>query len=185
MDTRACAGADGEGILAAMTTSLLADAFGHHVWATLRIIDACEALSPEQLGTNVPGTYGSILDTLRHLIGSDAGYLAFLTGDPSLMVDEETFQPSDCRRIMERDGAAWTALLATELDPEEPMIRHRDDGTTFQAPRGVRLAQVIHHGTDHRSQICTALTSIGIEPPELDVWDYAASDGRAFETAPA
>ena len=52
---------------------LLADAFDHHVWASLRIVDACLALSPEQLETNVPGTYGSILDTARHLVGSDPG----------------------------------------------------------------------------------------------------------------
>ena len=55
-----------------MTKSLLADAFDHHVWATLRVIDACLALTPEQLQTNVPGTYGSILDTVRHLVGADS-----------------------------------------------------------------------------------------------------------------
>jgi uncharacterized damage-inducible protein DinB len=46
---------------------------------------------------------------------------------------------------------------------------------------GVRLAQALHHGTDHRSQICTALTTIGIEPPEIDVWAFAAAEGRLSE----
>ena len=36
----------------------------------------------------------------------------------------------------------------------------------------------IHHGTDHRSQVCTALTSLGIEPPAIDAWDYAEQGGR-------
>ena len=48
------------------------DAFAHHVWATLRLVDACLALSAEQLGTTVPGTYGSILETQRHLVGADS-----------------------------------------------------------------------------------------------------------------
>ena len=48
-----------------MTTSLLADAFGHHVWATLRLIDVCLDLTPEQLETEVPGTFGSILCLLQ------------------------------------------------------------------------------------------------------------------------
>ena len=39
----------------------------------------------------------------------------------------------------------------------------------------------LHHGTDHRSQICTALTSMGIEPPEIGVWEYAATVGRAVD----
>jgi uncharacterized damage-inducible protein DinB len=43
---------------------------------------------------------------------------------------------------------------------------------------------VIHHGTDHRSQICTALTVLGIEPPAIDVWDYGDTVGRT-ESQPA
>ena len=58
----------------------LQDAFAHHTWATLRLLDACLALDAEQLSTAVPGTYGSILDTLRHLVGSDSSYLAVVTG---------------------------------------------------------------------------------------------------------
>lgn len=54
---------------APMSGSLLTDAFAPHVWATLRLIDTCLALSPEQLETGVPGTSGSILDTMRHLVG--------------------------------------------------------------------------------------------------------------------
>ena len=50
-----------------MTRTVLQDAFGHHVWATLRLIDACLALTPDQLEMTVPGTYGSILATMRVL----------------------------------------------------------------------------------------------------------------------
>ena len=55
------------------------------------------------------------------------------------------------------------------------------DGWEFSAPIGVRLAQAIHHGTDHRSQVCTALTSLGIEPPGIDLWEWAESVGRTHE----
>jgi hypothetical protein len=44
-----------------MTKTLLEDAFDHHVWARLKVMDTCDALSPEQLATAVPGTYGPIL----------------------------------------------------------------------------------------------------------------------------
>jgi hypothetical protein len=40
-----------------LSTSLLNDAFAHHVWATVRLIDACRPLTPAQLATSVPGTY--------------------------------------------------------------------------------------------------------------------------------
>jgi uncharacterized damage-inducible protein DinB len=34
------------------------------------------------------------------------------------------------------------------------------------------FAQALHHGTDHRSQICTALSANGYEVPDIDVWSY-------------
>jgi uncharacterized protein (TIGR02246 family) len=57
-------------------------------------------------------------------------------------------------------------------------MRTRDDGSRSFAPMSIRLAQVVHHGTDHRSQVATALTTLGIEPPEMDVWAYADSRHR-------
>lgn len=168
-----------------MTTSLLADAFGHHVWATTTLIDACLPLTAEQLATTVPGTYGSILDTMRHTVGADCGYLFALTGGRVAEIDEDSMDLAQLRAAMVANGAAWTAFLAQDLDPEAIVTRHRDDGSQSHAPLGVRLAQALHHGTDHRSQICTALTNLGIEPPEIDAWAFAWKDGRLSETQPA
>lgn len=164
-----------------MTRPILDDAFGHHVWATLQLIDACRALSEEQLATTVPGTYGSILDTMRHLVGGDAGYLYVLSkGQVSEITEAEEGRMTlaDLRAVMERNGPIWSTVLAHDIDPDTIVARSRDDGTDSLVPVGVRLAQVVHHGTDHRSQVCTALTTLGIEPPEIDAWDYAAQGGR-------
>lgn len=165
-----------------MSTHPLADAFGHHVWATLRVIDACLELSPQQLHTAVPGTYGSILDTIRHTVGADVGYLWVLTDGARPAVDEESLDLPALRTAMVENGPAWSDLLATDPDPERVVVRHRDDGSSSFAPMSLRLAQAIHHGTDHRSQICTALTTLGIEPPEIDVWAFGAEDGRVHAT---
>ena len=91
----------------------------------------------------------------------------------------------ELRTAMEGNGAAWSQLLTEDLDPDVDVTRHRDDGSQSLAPMGIRLAQALHHGTDHRSQICTALTLLGIEPPPIDVWDFADQDGRLSETPPA
>jgi uncharacterized damage-inducible protein DinB len=58
------------------------------------------------------------------------------------------------------------------------------DGFTRDATVGVRLAQALHHGSDHRSQICTALTSLGVEPPGIDLWEYGLQSGRSVEQMP-
>lgn len=168
-----------------MTTSPLADAFDHHHWATLRLLDTCLALGPEQLATTVPGTFGSILDTMRHTVGADASYLELLSGGRSAAIDEEGMDLAELRTVMERIGPGWTSLLAEDPDPDAVVIRHRDDGSESHAPLGIRLAQALDHGTDHRSQICTALTTLGIEPPEIDVWAFGRAQGRIREVQPS
>ena len=168
--------------MAPMTT-LIDDAFAHHVWATNRLIDACSELTAEQLETSLPGTYGSILDTMRHLVGSDAWYLHRLSDQRLPTIEESAMSLRELREVMERHGDAWTEVLAANPDPSEMLVVHRDDGTAYEASRGIRLAQVVHHGTDHRSQICTALTSLGIEPPLVDAWDYGAVTGLTRELA--
>ena len=168
-----------------MSRSVLEDAFAHHVWATQRLIDACLQLSPEQLETAVPGTYGSILETVRHLVGADASYLFVMSGERTYLIDEDSMDLPELRATMERNGDAWSRLLARDPDPDTVLVRHRDDGSETHAPMGIRLAQALHHGTDHRSQVCTALTTLGVEPPAIDVWDYAADDGRLVEHPPA
>ena len=167
-----------------MSRSLLGDAFAHHVWATLRLIDACTPLSPGQLATGVPGTYGSIIETMRHLVGADSSYLFALTGGRTPTIDEDQMDLGELRAVMEGNGVAWSSLLAQELDPDVVVVRHRDDGSESHAPTGIRLAQALHHGTDHRSQVCTALTALGVEPPEIDAWDFAWQDGRLAEVPP-
>lgn len=164
-----------------MTRSPLHDAFGHHIWATVRLIDACLDLHPDQLATAPHGTYGSIIETLRHLVGADTAYLYLLLDTPAPDGDEGTMDLLELRAAIEANGRGWSDLVERDLDPDRVVVRHRDDGSESHAPLGIRLAQALHHGTDHRSQVCTALTTIGIEPPAIDVWDYAEEDGRLRE----
>ena len=167
-----------------MTRSLLDDAFAHHVWATLRVLDVCDTLTPGQLATAVPGTYGSILDTMRHIVGADSSYLFVMTRGAVSNIDEDQMELAELRTVMERNAEAWSELLSGGVDPSEVLVRTWDDGSQTRAPFGIRLGQALHHGTDHRSQICTALTTFGIEPPLIDVWDFGEQAGSVAETPP-
>ena len=167
-----------------MTRSPIEDALAHHVWGTLLIIDTCAQLSPEQLETTVPGTYGSIIETVRHTVGADSWYLFRLAGDEHPPIEEDGMALAELRAAMERIGPAWLAVGAANPDPDEVISVVRDDGSETHAAKGLRLAQVLHHGTDHRSQICTALTALGMEPPEVDAWAWGQQAGRVTEVPP-
>jgi len=164
-----------------MTRSLLDDAFGHHLWANERILDACAALTPEQLATPVPGTYGPIERTLHHLIQADSFYLWVDRGSTGELIPADTILGvAELRAANEQHAAAYRELLGRQLDPAADVAEH-GDGWDFVATMGVRLTQIIHHGTDHRSQICTGLTALGVQPPDIDAWAYGASKGLTRE----
>ena len=167
-----------------MSPSLLDDAFAHHVWATLRLIDACLPLNREQLEAAVPGTYGSILETTRHLVEADTYYLAHLTSDPAREIDSSQMGLGELRAEMAADERTWTELLAADLDPDVVVSDVDEEGYRRDASIGARIAQAIHHGTDHRSQICTALTTLGLEPPLIDVWAFGVQTGRVVDVPP-
>ena len=168
-----------------MTTTLLDDAFAHHVWATVRLLDACAELTTDQLDASVPGTFGSIIETLRHTVGADCWYLHRLTGEAHDPIDEDGADLAALRDETDRHGGEWLALLAAGQDPDDVVSVHRDDGSATHAPRGIRLAQALHHGTDHRSQVCTALTALGIVPPDVDAWAFGVIVGRVTEVEPS
>ena len=167
-----------------MTTSLLGDAFAHHIWATERLMDECATLTPEQLAAPAPGTYGSIIDTLRHLVEADSWYLSFFRDLSARTEEEAEMSLAELRSVMTSNGTAWTELLAGQIDPDADVVEH-GDGWEVHVPMGIRLAQVIHHGTDHRSQVCTVLTSLGLTPPEIDLWSFSEATGRTREVPPS
>src|SRR6476646_7664798 len=124
-----------------MSRPLLDDAFGHHVWATRLLIDACRALPEGQLDTTVPGTYGSIIATMRHIVAGVCGYLFTLTGGDHAEIDEAGMGLAELRAEMDLHEPVWSALVAREIDPDADVVRHQDDGTDSHAPLGIRLAQ--------------------------------------------
>ena len=84
---------------------------------------------------------------------------------------------SELRAAMESHGPAWSRLLAQDLDPDAVLDEVDENG--------IQLAQALHHGTDHRSQVCTALTALGVEAPPIGVLDFGILSGRVVEITPA
>lgn len=153
----------------------LRDMFRHHAWATRTLIDYCEALPREQLEAAEPGTYGPILATLVHLVAADQRYLEHMTGEKTAAPRREDTEPSlaELRTRFEAQGRQWEALLdrAAVLDVTMPAR-----GTWPAVPHAEDLLFLlaIQHGNDHRTQVCTVLGALGLEPPEIDGWSYWA-----------
>ena len=111
--------------------SLLDDAFEHHAWATVRLIDALCELSHDQVGALVPGTDRSILRTLWHLVGSDSFYLNILSQGAVPSMNPDAMSLGELRSVVVRNEAAWQRFLAADPQPTES-VREVDDRDGFQ-----------------------------------------------------
>ena len=62
--------------------------------------------------------------------------------------------------------------------PAEVVATLLDDGT-YETHAAIVTAQALHHGSAHREQICAILRDLGLDPPEVQPWDFADSTGRS------
>lgn len=158
---------------------LLRRFFGHHLWASEVLLEHCRTLPAERLALSAPGTYGSILDTLDHLVSSDRSYLSGLSGGgrtPPLHAGG----PGPLLEQLARQREGWLAYL--DAEPDFGVMIERRSG---RQPAWVVVMQAIHHGNDHRTHVGTALLRHGLEGPEIDVWGYGMAEGKLqFPEAP-
>jgi uncharacterized damage-inducible protein DinB len=155
-----------------MTEKILARLFEHNNWANLQIIQACTALRDEQLDAQPAGaTYGSIRATLLHLVDAQRGYLAFLTQPIEIRrQDRPPLKYAELRDSASASGKGLLALAQNETDQVPQARLETRDG--FWVEPWVVLVQVINHATEHREQIKSMLSALGVTPPEIDSWMY-------------
>src|SRR5262245_57460311 len=114
-----------------MTTSseVLHGMFGYHFWATETLIDHLDRLPSGKLDASVPGTYGSMIDTLTHMIDADSRYLLRLRNPTPPLADDRVGVPlGQLRSEMPEHRRRWEEVLS-ELDAGSlhAAIRNRED----------------------------------------------------------
>jgi uncharacterized damage-inducible protein DinB len=73
-------------------------------------------------------------------------------------------------------GAKLDADL-DHLDLDRRITVTGDDGP-YEVRAWVLLFQAATHATEHRQQLATALTVLGVAPPEPDLWSYWRTGDR-------
>ncbi len=146
--------------------------FRHHLWANLLLFESCAGLTDEQMSATLLGTFGAIRDTFEHIVTAEQSYFSRISTGQRLNRPEDA-PPLTMAEIIasaRKTGAGlieWAAKVKAEDTVEIDW-----DGTLRPVPKTILLTQVINHGTEHRAQIMAIMTQLGIEPPELDAWQY-------------
>jgi len=152
--------------------TIAAELFRYHTWANQRLIDFCATLSADQLAIGSPTAYGTIHDTLAHLVGAEGSFTFALTGervDPPI----EGGAPIELAELSRRAGRTGAALAQAAGQVEVGQTRTvRRRGAERAIPAAALLAQALYHAGEHRAQVVAILGQLGIQPPDLSGWAF-------------
>jgi uncharacterized damage-inducible protein DinB len=162
---------------------VLFDAIRHNCWASKELVVFCrdQNLTAEQLQTKGIGTFGTILETLHHIVTCDGSYLRRLADSDQLPWADGSKPEADfdvLERWVEEARVLWEDVLAKPIDTERIIIV--DDGLR-ECRAGIFIAQAINHANHHREQVCAILTALAIEPPDIQAWEYAWHTNRIWD----
>jgi uncharacterized damage-inducible protein DinB len=153
-----------------MTENILARLFEHNHWANLQLIQACSALSDEQLDAEPQSaTKGNIRLTLWHLLDGQQEFLSQLSDiEPRLNWQA----PPSFAELVGSATISGEGLLALARDETSQSLQTNIQHDGYSVAPWVIMVQVINHATEHREQIKNMLSALGVTPPILDGGAY-------------
>ena len=153
-----------------MSENFLVRLFEHNNWANQKIIETCLTLTDEQLdAAPQSATEGSIRSTLSHLVSAQYGYLRLLSLPLEERKDRVTVEFADLHESLMASGEKLLELARNVSRLPESRLQTRDG---YYVEPWVIMVQIINHATEHREQIKSMLTALGVTPPSIDGWDY-------------
>jgi uncharacterized damage-inducible protein DinB len=160
---------------------VLVTLFHHNGWANRKLLEFCEALSDEQLDSTATGGFGSIRETLRHIISSEVSYVTRVNDKQfSTPIPRESFPGF----ALLKDAAQWASdeLLELALSArKETLVRQRPPRDAYEYPLTGLMMQALTHSTEHRAQVATIITQLDLQPPDMSGWEYMDAMGEIQE----
>jgi uncharacterized damage-inducible protein DinB len=165
-----------------MTVADFRRIYDYNYWANHRLFQALAPLTPEQFTQPVAGSYGSIRNTLVHMMSAEWGWFARCGGPPrgaALRADDYPTLASIVDRwtVVEREGRA---LLEALRDAD--LARQVEFTLPDLGARVMRIDQLLqhaaNHGAHHRGQIALLMRVLGHPPGNVDllIYDTAQAD---------
>lgn len=165
----------------------------HMAWANQEIFTQVSEMPDEALDAYAVNPEWTAREIMRH-IASSATYYGYRLLDQESLTETEravwqvkleaTHVPpatmKDMSVLLDRLKTADAELLKAAEQPEG-FIVHTMDGRTVNRARSTIISQSIHHATEHRAQLISALEAkgfVGINLDDYDVWYYSDTIGE-------
>jgi uncharacterized damage-inducible protein DinB len=159
-----------------MTAADLRIQFDYGYWANARLFAVASNLTTEQFTQPVSGSYGSIRNTLVHMMSTEWGWMersgGFRRGPKLSASDFPTF--ASVREKWEQIEAHVRSFLDTLQD--EDLHRVVEFSLGEGPKQALSVGEMMHHaaihGVHHRGQVALLLRSLGYVPGDFDMLFY-------------
>jgi uncharacterized damage-inducible protein DinB len=161
-----------------MTVKDLEDLYDYGYWANKRLLQAVSQLTPEQFTQAVAGSYGSIRNTLVHVLSAEWGWLSRCGGPERGPALKPTDYPS-VESVVHTWGKVegYVGAFLSRLKDED-LVRHEEylnpRGERRSMPLGEMMQHAANHGVHHRGQVALLLRLLGHVPGDFDLIYYYA-----------
>ncbi|MFZ4575743.1 MAG: DinB family protein [Phycisphaerales bacterium] len=146
----------------------------HDRWATLNVLDACAALSDEQLQRRFEIGCGSLHDNVVHMIGAMRVWADVLgRRAPRPWIDEAP-RRSVAELISMVKEAADDLAACARMGPMDEVLKRERQGVVHEYTRATVVTHVTTHGMHHRAQCINMLRHLGVKQlPQSSVVEWS------------
>ena len=141
------------------------------LWADRVCLDAAREVPPEALTRDAGVSFGSLLGTLAHILGSQRRWLARFTGRQA-SVGDPAFPDVEALAVGWSETAAELEFFLASLTEEQlaAEITWVDtEGPVYSRPLWQPVCHLVNHSTYHRGQVASLLRQLGYQPPKTDL----------------
>jgi uncharacterized damage-inducible protein DinB len=148
---------------------IINELYRYNSWANRRIVALCDGLTDAQLDEPRAMGFGSLRNTVFHILAAEEIWLERWTGVPwrPFPMEAAGLQLGDIARRLERVAAERQALVDRERpDRWQRVCEYKDSkGNTYRNRLEGLLLHVANHGTYHRAQALNSLKQFGRTVP--------------------
>jgi uncharacterized damage-inducible protein DinB len=159
-----------------VSPEILRQIYDYNFWARDQQLAVCAGLSEEQLSRPLGSSFGSLHDTLKHIVGAEWVWMERIDGRQARSVPWYPEVSS-----LESLRGRWSLVEAelrrfvAQVTPQAlaaPLTYVNFKGETWTYPLWQTLLHLPNHGTYHRGQVTMALRQLGATPPAIDFLVY-------------
>ncbi len=163
-----------------MITPAHAQLMAHYnTWQNQSLYDASGTLADAERRRMRGAFWGSIHDTLSHLLWGDQIWMSRFDGTPAPKAPNEPHSSHDLatwdglkrtRAEFDQTIESWTNRLTKDWLREDLIWYSGAAGREVRKPRWILVTHFFNHQTHHRGQVHCMLTQAGAKPDDTDLF---------------